>query len=652
MTLNYHAHGKQIEESYRRVSDDSEGDKWVIYDYEGNSNTLRVGEEGQGGLEEFADAFSSGKLQFGVISVRLSSDVFPKIVLVHWQGEGVPTLRLASTHQHAEEFRRYLKTVHIVLHARSEIDVEPEAIRKEVRKLPAANASTNSESTYSIPEKVNSVYQPTKPHQELSSAARENFWSEANQQEKRRQAEEKTAQEQQRKQYEADRARTDAELQTQADNYQPEKVNSVYKPTKPHVELKTSDREEFWSKMNEEEKNRQAEEKTAQEQQRKQYEADRARTAAEIHTQAENYKPDKVASVYKPTKPHVEINSSAREEFWSKMNEEEKNRQAEEKAAQEAKQKEFESDRKRIAEDMHAKLELHEKTSPSSIPSSSNSTTPSVPTSSSGLVGSRKDMFNSKPSEPILPKPVVNGGGGGTKKWPPVQTNKDSEPVSAPVNRLTEQPERHLEEPAAYKPEPMVPVPVPPVYDSYEEPPAEPVPVYSPPSLPKQDPVAPPPPEPTPAHIASQYDAPPVFEPYEPPAQAPAHYASQYDAPPEPVEDFVTRGNTSSAQLPAHIASQYDMPPVMPEEPVFTPPAPVSVPAPAPPPIDQYDFPPVVEDQKAMALWDYQAADDTEISFDPDDIISNVDQVDSGWWKGRAPNGRVGLFPANYVKLL
>uniref|UniRef100_A0A8R1ITK7 Uncharacterized protein n=1 Tax=Caenorhabditis japonica TaxID=281687 RepID=A0A8R1ITK7_CAEJA len=47
MTLNYHAHGKQIEESYRRVSDDSEGDKWVIYDYEGNSNTLRVGEEGR-----------------------------------------------------------------------------------------------------------------------------------------------------------------------------------------------------------------------------------------------------------------------------------------------------------------------------------------------------------------------------------------------------------------------------------------------------------------------------------------------------------------------------------------------------------------------------------------------------------------------------
>ena len=185
------------------------------------------------------------------------------------QGEGVPTLRLASTTSHAEEFRRFLKTVHIVLHARSEIDVEPDVIRKEVRKLPSANASTNSESTYSLPEKVNSVYQPTNPQSELSSSARENFWSSMNQEEKkwvlnwiilinwstyRRQAEEKASHAEQLKRYEADRERTAADIQNKADNYQPDKVNSVYKPTKPHVELKTVNREEFWSKMNEEEK--------------------------------------------------------------------------------------------------------------------------------------------------------------------------------------------------------------------------------------------------------------------------------------------------------------------------------------------------------------------------------------------------------------
>ena len=55
---------------------------------------------------------------------------------------------------------------------------------------------------------------------------------------------------------------------------------------------------------------------------------------------------------------------------------------------------------------------------------------------------------------------------------------------------------------------------------------------------------------------------------------------------------------------------------------------------------------------RARALYDYQAADETEISFDPDDIITHIEQIDSGWWQGLAPNGTYGLFPANYVELL
>ncbi|XP_072917892.1 drebrin-like b isoform X5 [Hemitrygon akajei] len=54
----------------------------------------------------------------------------------------------------------------------------------------------------------------------------------------------------------------------------------------------------------------------------------------------------------------------------------------------------------------------------------------------------------------------------------------------------------------------------------------------------------------------------------------------------------------------------------------------------------------------ARALYDYQAADETEISFDPDDIITNIEQIDEGWWRGYAANGSFGMFPANYVELL
>ena len=97
----------------------------------------------------------------------------------------------------------------------------------------------------------------------------------------------------------------------------------------------------------------------------------------------------------------------------------------------------------------------------------------------------------------------------------------------------------------------------------------------------------------------------------------------------------------------------------------------------------------------AVALYDYQAMAEDEISFDPNDIITNIEmvgslpsqgglhnimgfvsfltlnsmflivicpkcpnviyvhlvQVDEGWWIGES-HGKFGLFPANYVEVI
>ncbi|XP_051525761.1 drebrin-like isoform X2 [Myxocyprinus asiaticus] len=52
------------------------------------------------------------------------------------------------------------------------------------------------------------------------------------------------------------------------------------------------------------------------------------------------------------------------------------------------------------------------------------------------------------------------------------------------------------------------------------------------------------------------------------------------------------------------------------------------------------------------ALYDYQAEDETEISFEPGDIISDVETIDKAWWRGNSKDGRQGLFPANYVETI
>jgi len=54
---------------------------------------------------------------------------------------------------------------------------------------------------------------------------------------------------------------------------------------------------------------------------------------------------------------------------------------------------------------------------------------------------------------------------------------------------------------------------------------------------------------------------------------------------------------------------------------------------------------------KVKALYEYQARDVDELSFDVNDILELVKEDDSGWWTGRL-NGKEGFFPNNYVQKL
>lgn len=51
-----------------------------------------------------------------------------------------------------------------------------------------------------------------------------------------------------------------------------------------------------------------------------------------------------------------------------------------------------------------------------------------------------------------------------------------------------------------------------------------------------------------------------------------------------------------------------------------------------------------------QSFFRHSEADD-EISFNPDEVITEIEMIDEGWWKGRC-RGRVGLFPRAYVQLL
>lgn len=488
MTLNLKINESSILTGYNDVIHNSNCDNWLILEYEGNSNIIKVGDQGDGGIEEMVTNFNSGKLQYGIGAVPASATSQPKIILIQWQGDGVPSARLAVTARHVNDLKRVLRGIHTVIIARSEDDIDLASIQKVVSKLAGVQESKFSEG-------------------------------------------------------------------------------------------------------------------------------------------GEFVEPKPVGSVYQPIKPNKDINLSERDSFWKVVEAEEADRLKEEKRRTDERNAAVNKEREELNQQLHAKFQIDtQKEQLKKTESGSGSFTSRTNTENgTGLIKGRKMLFEQKANElresqtSVLQKKQLAGI---SKSHLPqsvvpvpsqiTSVKRESSVLSTPsqgpeINVAdSNQGYRYLSESAGL----------------------EPTPSASRCALEISSNVSPPSPPFTTSDSVPEVPEPPLLSPEYLQAEPETYISPYYKKLSSEKLNSVASPNNDTG-----IPSYYEEPPV--EEPTTG----------------------AAERSngtslRAVALWDYQAADDTEITFDPNDIITEIDQIDEGWWRGRGPDGRIGLFPANYVSLL
>ncbi|XP_071089461.1 drebrin-like protein B isoform X2 [Haliotis cracherodii] len=369
----------------------------------------------------------------------------------------------------------------------------------------------------------------------------------------------------------------------------PTPVGSVYKKTTAAKDIKTSSRDKFWAKTEVEEKQRQEEEKNKK--LAEQQELDKARKERELKEAKERDQrmQEKMKGVHEQKRAEKEAAQVDRENEKNKWEKE----QQELYKDDERKRKRSESLRKERAQEAAA------------LSSSS---------------GSARDFFKQKSVErpddgprrgPPPPRKIRQGflSGGDQEDEEPQR----KQPIKLPTGEPSSPPQSSPPSKPVRKSDP------------------EPEPAYQPDPEPEQKQEPEPEPEPEPAPQLPQTRN--LLQQHLPPRQDSDEEQEEQNWDEPSGEDFSASSGQVISQQAVGIGSH-----VMEEDDV------------------EYDTAGNIQaggDQglTAIALYDYQAADDSEITFDPDDIITNIEQIDDGWWTGTAPDGSNGMFPANYVEI-
>ncbi|KAM3599957.1 uncharacterized protein V6R79_014361 [Siganus canaliculatus] len=594
MSVNLSKNGPALMAAYRDVVDSKSDTDWALFTYEGNSNDIRLAEKGGGGLEEMVEELSSGKVMYAFCRVQDPNSGLPKFVLINWTGEGVKDSRKGACANHVGSMANFLKGAHVTINARGEDDVEPDDIMKKVAKTSGANFNFHKQ-TQEYREKpagpVGSVYRKVNAMEEIQQTDKDDFWLQTQRDEENRRREEVRRAEQEKQERERERREEEERLDQERrsrEREQQQKVGSVYRKVNAMEEIQQTDKDDFWLQAQRDEEVRRREEVRRAEQEKQELERERREEEERLDKERQRRANDRARQI--------------QEERICQQKREEEERERE----QQQRRNKEETETKRTGINFTASVQKANE--------------------AKSLVSQRsfnpRDVFKQREqSFEASDRPSAAGSRPGKLQSPFFsQKSLDREtldqPHPAPASPQTSPINLHRVLPVL----PAAPVsrvedvsPAAPVSRVEDVSPAAPV---SPAPGTAVSPV-----QASDSVYAEEEEWSDEFDeeaPGEAPPEEPSVQEDLYDAP-------------MSAEMEENLYEDVY------HEASAT---------------DNHTVASSGDNVCARAVYDYQAADDTEITFDPDDIITGIEMVDEGWWRGFGPDGRYGMFPANYVELL
>ncbi|OIW34740.1 hypothetical protein CONLIGDRAFT_18583 [Coniochaeta ligniaria NRRL 30616] len=150
-SLNLSVNGPSIKSSYAGVvnavipkSSSSTYAHWALFSVQAplvnafqqdggsKESILKVQTTGEGELSELIEDFNEGRIQFAYVKVKDPNTGLPKNVLIAWCGGGVPERTKGYFTSHLSAVSKVLHGYHVQITARSDADLEPEAIVQKV----------------------------------------------------------------------------------------------------------------------------------------------------------------------------------------------------------------------------------------------------------------------------------------------------------------------------------------------------------------------------------------------------------------------------------------------------------------------------------------------------------------------------------------